>query len=318
MSIELGNRIFYKKRYAFLCMTNCFVLLILSIMLMFLSSCKEEEPVYPNPSIRFVDEQGYAYEDTTILLNDSIKIGIWSSTASDVALTHFNITLDEDSVITVIDKGIFTEMFEYSEVITKGIAEKETWSFYVRDREGRKSNVISITFFKDSASIFGNVNHIPSIVFGAQNNASIGSFYSLSTEQIYAQSDAFNNQSLINLLCFYDLIEAEDNTISSPGANIDASVYTGTTGLPNWTTINTTRFEYKDLLTVADFDACSNDSLILSNTFPFAVGKRKAKNLSAGDIYSFVTDAGQKGLFKVVNVVGQESGSVEIAIKMKN
>ena len=299
-------------------MSKLFVISSIIAGCFIITGCKKENKIYPVPAIQFITKQGYVFNDTTLLLNNTIKIGIIAETNSDEELTQFNTTIDKDSIITSIDTGIYANKFEYEKKIIKGIAENEIWSFYIRDRDGRKSNVISITFKLDFASIFSDIKYIPSIIFGAQNNASTGSFYSLSTEQIYTQSEAYNNQSLINLLYFYDLIETDENTISSPGANIDDSVFPGSTGLSNWTEINTTRFVYQDNISPEEFDICNNDSLILSNTFEFASGKRKAKNLAQGYIYSFVTEDEKKGLFKVIDVQNEETGTIEISIKMQD
>lgn len=285
---------------------------------MFIGCEEEDDKSYPPPQIQFITESGFVYQDTTLMLGDSARIGISAKTNSNEPLTHFNYTIiQDDTNITSIDTGIYTNNFRYQKLITKGISYEETWQFYVRDRDSRKSEVISITLKKDSASIFGEIIHIPSIVFGAQNNNSEKSFYSLSTQQLYSLDEAFNNQGKIDLLCFFD-DEGDENTVSSPGANINESVFPGPHGLINWDTRNTTRFVEMEELSAADFDACSNDSLILANTFTFSSGKRKAKNLVPGDIYSFVTGIGErKGLFKVIDVQGQDEGIVEIAIKMQ-
>jgi hypothetical protein len=285
----------------------------------FIISCETAEDIeeYPNPTISLKSENGYCSNDTSLLINDSVKIGIIAETQSLDALTHFNKTIILDTQITTIDSGFYSNTFEYEKILTKGIADIETWSFYVKDRNGRKSDIISINLYKDSASIFGEIAQIPSIVFGAQNNNNYGSFYSLLDQQIYTQSLAFENQSLINLLYFYDLIEADANTISSPGANIDDSVFPGQTGLANWTENNTTRFILFENILVEEFDKCQNDSLILANSFEFDSGKRKAKNLASDDIYSFVTEDGKNGLFKVIEVIGLEEGEIEISIKMQ-
>ncbi|MBN2776668.1 MAG: hypothetical protein JXR36_03450 [Bacteroidales bacterium] len=290
-------------------------ILLISLLL---SSCVQEETYYPNPNIEFKTETGYAFLDTSLLLGDSVLIGIVANTNSNVALTHFHYLIQNDSLITRVDTGIFVNEFNYNKLIVKGVAENETWFFYVRDQSGRKSDTISITFHKNEESIYGGIETISSIILGAQNNTTMGSFYSFSENQVYDIENAFNNQSKINLLCYYDFIDGDENTISSPGASIDNSIYTGSYALSNWTIKNTTRFIYKDNISIAEFDACNNDSLIVYNSFEFITGKRKAKNLSNGDIYAFVTEDGKKGLFKVLNVNETDSGTIEILIKMQD
>jgi hypothetical protein len=283
-----------------------------------MSSCDEPEKVYPDPSIQFVTDEGYVYSDTTLLLSDTILIGIIADTKSEDELTHFNTTILKDTETVSIDTGIFTSHFRYDQNIVKGIAENETWLFYIRDRYGRKSNVISIVVALDSASIFGEIKDIPSIVFGAQDNTNYGGYYSLVLFQLFNQSDAYDNQSAIDLLYYYDNVETDENTIASPGASIDNTILSGDTGVSNWADRNTLRFIYKENVTIEEFDNCENDSLILENTFVFASGKRKAKNLTANQIYSFVSENGKRGMFKVVEVQGQEEGSIEVSLKMQS
>jgi len=153
---------------------------------------------------------------------------------------------------------------------------------------------------------------------GAQN-AGIEGFYSLENELSYQISDAHAIQESINLLYYYDFLQDEDNVIASPGANIDASVFNDATyGPENWQVRNTTRFEKKSgELTTDEFLSSANDSLILSHTFDFSSGKRKSKNLVAGDIYAFVTDENHRGLIHVVEVIGTDEGTVEFEIKMQ-
>lgn len=283
-----------------------------------INSCIKPPKEFANPMIQFSENQGFVYHDTTMLLGDTIQIEIVANADADDFLTHFNTTIEKDTSLISIDTGIYHREFTYQKQIIKGIARNEKWSFYVRDRNGRKSELISLKLQLDSASIFGAIKTISSIKLGAQNNTEFGSFYSLSTQTVYNQAEAYENQSLIHLLYFYDLIETDANTISSPGASIDASVFQGPTGLSDWSLKNVARFVYQSNLTAADFDQSKNDSLILSNTFEFSIGKRKAKNLAQGQVYSFITESGIKGLFKVLQVDEKESGSIEIAIKMQD
>jgi len=301
-------------RYARINITK---VLLITIAVIVLSACNKQENSFPNPSIGFINDSGFVFKDTTVLLNDTITLGIIARSESDQPLTHMNIGLLNDSILTSIDSGFYSSTITYTKEIVKGMADEEKWSFYVRDRAGRKSNTISILLNKDSNSVYGNINFLPEITFGAQNNNAFGSFLSLLSGQVFEQDDAYNLQSDINLLYYYDLIEEDENTIASPGANLDDSFFPGPTGLTNWSTRNTTRFELRENITESDFTLCQNDSLILYNTFEFASGKRKSKNLIAGNIFAFVTESGIKGLFLVHEVEDQEEGKIKISIKMQ-
>ena len=113
-------------------------------------------------------------------------------------------------------------------------------------------------------------------------------------------------------------MESDENTIASPGANIDSSIFPGPGGPGNWTVKNTARFLAPEGITGEDFSGASNDSLILFNAFEFDAGKRKAKKLQVGDIYSFVTDTEIRGMLIVNKVDGEATGYIECDIMIQN
>jgi len=150
-----------------------------------------------------------------------------------------------------------------------------------------------------------------------ENNTQTGSFYSILHDQVYFLPMAFLHQEDCDLLYYFDPIETDAHTIASPGANIDASVYNSNEAPMYWEIRRTIRFEKQSDLTEETFLQCTNDSLILARTFVFGTGKRKAKNLDTGHIYSFVSEAGQKGMFLVTALEGTESGSIQITLKIQ-
>lgn len=305
----------YIYRYAKLCITNYFLLWLFTGLM--LISCREEEKIFPDPEISLITAPGYIAHDTILSLGDTGWVGIEASSRSDVSLTHLNVTFTLDEETFRIDSGIYLNDLMYHKQIVKGVSETEQWSFYVQDRDGRKSQVISLSLFKDTLSQYGEIaTH--EFVLGAQENLNEKHrFAALQTGLAYVQEEAFVHQELINLLYYYDNLETDENTISSPGANIDASFFPGEDGLEYWSIKNTTRFLLEEQLTSADFEACANDSLILYHTFEFSTGKRKAKNLRQDDIYAFVTESGIRGLMKVKEIAGQEAGEIMIIIKMQ-
>jgi len=64
-------------------------------------------------------------------------------------------------------------------------------------------------------------------------------------------------------------------TIASPGANIDNSVFPGTSGLSNWAIRKTSRFKTANI-TEQDFMNATNDSLLIV-VYGQSDGNRKAK-----------------------------------------
>lgn len=282
-----------------------------------LFGCKKEEHKEAiAPSIRFVTESGFVFKDTLLKTADKFRIGIICK-AGTYNITHYNYTFSNEKGKNAIDSGMNSTGFRWETALSKGSSKAETWSFYVRDREGNASDTIHITIKLDSNSVYGKIISVPEIILGAQDNTVDPEFYSLTTKQTYNAAKAYQNQNLIDLVYYYDPITGDNNSIASPGANIDSTLFTGSNAIKSWLIKNTTRFEYTTL-TGTDFNASNNDSLILANTFPFASGKRKAKNLVAGNIYSFVTQNSQKGLFMVNNVSGTNAGSIKISLKIQD
>ena len=279
--------------------------LLLAIIIGF-AACNNEDDPKPDPTISFLTSTGYTFEDANLEEGDSIFIGIKAvSNGSDklvsLEISVYNQTVD---MIELDDLQV-----ERTFIITKGAAPEEEWTFEVTDNGGKTASV-SITFTR----VYGSIVTNNSVVLGAQNNSTSGSFYSTEEDDVYMQGAAFTNQELIDIIYYYDATDL--NTLASPGANIGDDVFTGTSGLANWTTLNET-FYYKTSISVAQFDAVTNDSLI-SISYNNEESKRKAKNLAVGDVYSFKTAAGKLGLIKIIAVNGEATGDLEFAIKMED
>jgi hypothetical protein len=297
-------------RYVFLCIS------ILSLTyLISLSGCKEDESKAGiAPAIHFITDSGFVFKDTVLKTGSKFKIGIICKGIS-YNITYFNYSLLTEHGTNRVDSGMNSTGFRWETEISKGSSKTETWLFFVRDRESNSSDTIRFKITLDSNSVYGEIDTAPKLELGAQLYW-INGFYSFGMHATCNLQQAYQLQSFIDLIYYYDTKNGENNTIASPGANIDTSVFTGPWAIQNWTVKNTTRFELTTV-TTAQFDACLNDSLILSNTFPYASGKRKAKNLATGDVYAFVCQSGIKGLFKVNSVTGTTAGSVNISIKSR-
>lgn len=123
--------------------------------------------------------------------------------------------------------------------------------------------------------------------------------------------DAYGIQGDIHMLYFYDANSGDLNTIASPGANLN-----GILDLSSWTTRNTARF-YQVTMTQEQFDAVSDPAYVVS-LYSEADGKRKAKNLKAGDIYSFKLESnGKYGILRVTEVTGQADGKILFSVVMQ-
>jgi len=282
------------------------------LMLLVLFGCKKENTDFPPPSIELITGSGFVSNDTVLKIGDDFKIGIIANNPK-INLTNFIIRVEGDVTETYLDSGMNTPILNFERTIIKGVSESEKWTFIIRDRQG-KSSETSLIIAKDTSSGYGNIHYLPSVDMGAQNN-SLGSFYSLSEDSVFSLTSAFNNQSKIDLCYFYDNIETDANTIASPGANIHESVYTGSSGLANWVTRRTTRFKTATI-SESDFLNATNDSLLMV-AYGQSEGNRKAKNIKTGDIFSFRNEDGKLGLIRVNSVLGTETGTINISIKVQ-
>ena len=288
------------------------LLLITVLLLAVFFGCKKKEVDYPPPTIKFVFESSFVYQDTVLSLGDSFKVGIVADNP-DANLTNFIIRAESNTSETFLDSGMNTPSLSYQKTLIKGVSDSVKWIFIIRDREG-KSSEISFNVFLDSTSSYSDISYYPSIILDAQNGNN-GSFFSLIEDSVYSLETAFLNQDKIDLCYFYDLVETDEHTIASPGANIEISVFPGSNGLQNWSNLRTTRYKIADI-TVDDFNNAINDSLLLA-TYGQSDGFRKAKNLYADVIYSFKNEDGKVGLFKVNSISGTDEGSINISVKVQ-
>lgn len=281
-------------------------------VLVVLTACNKDDNDYPPPIIEFVTESGFVSQDTMLKLGDNFKIGIDASNP-DVNLTNFIIRVEANGLETFLDSGMNTPVLHYEKMMVKGISDTEKWTFIIRDRDG-KSDEISMSITKDTASVYGPIDYYPNIDLVAQNAVG-SSFYSLSENSTFNLSGAFLNQDKIDMVYYYDFIDTDENTIGSSGANIDESVFPGSEGFANWTTFRTTRYKVVEL-TEGQFLAAQNDSLLVA-LHGTADGKRKAKNLVEGKSFAFKNEEGRIGLFRVNSISGTDEGSVNISIKVQ-
>ena len=286
-----------------------FFLLMVPLLL---ASCAKDEEGLP-PKLSLLTDSALVYQDTELNPGAAFTVGLQADMGSQV-ITHLYIARYRQGEWEVmLDTGIYNESFVYYGVLNKGVYPEEYWIFRVKDKAGRWAEV-SFTLSNPAGSIYQAVQTMPSIVLGAQQCLTNGSFLDVNHTHVYFQDSAFLVQDSIELLYYYDPA-GDANTISSPNANIDPTIYTGATGLTNWTVKHECKF-LETTLSAAAFDAVVNDSLLIAS-FDAINAKRKAKNLVAGEVYSFKTAHGKFGLFKVIDVQGMESGTLEVAIKIQ-
>lgn len=274
------------------------------------TNCTKDADEPGNPTIILNSDAGFITGNTTASYGDTLKIGINANRNGTDNLVKFTISVNNQ---VLMDSTINAQSFNYSFYTIKSIADVEAWTMIVTDIAGHTSDV-SVTI----TGAFGEIDNYTTILMGAQDNVTSESFLSLSNNQatLYMQAAAFEHQTDIDMFCFYENTPEHQNmmTLAAPGSNI-TGIFTGATSPDNYTTKNVTFFVKTDL-TASMFDAVQNDAVIMASYNPDNKFK-KAKVLTEGDVYAFQLQSGKYGLFKVVDVTGEETGTLTLAIKVQ-
>ncbi len=288
---------------------NIFMFFMLVCSLQFTSCSKEESTNNNIPALQLKTNGIYTSADTAIAEGSQITIGLKAFANQGENLCNL-LVISNDSV-RLLDYGFNASVIDKDVLINKNSDSIQKLDFIIRNTKGLSTS-LQIVLTKNG-SAYKPIIYYPEITLGGQSNLIVGSFYSLGNGLVYNQNDAFQNQSLINLLYFYHTLEF--NTLASPGANV-IGIYLGANAPEFWTLKNTTYFSRNTInIPTSSFDNASNDSLIIANTF--INGGRKAKGLTSGQIWAFQTENNKFGLIKILEVNGQESGTVKIAVKMQ-
>lgn len=271
-------------------------------------SCSKSEIDAGSPSIELVNGDNLIIKDTSAQEASTLHFKVHCKWNGENTLTNLIVA---NNGTRVVDEGMNIKEFERNIDFTKSSNEIDSIAFTIRDIRGRSSTK-TLRVNKSSGSGGGELVRYNNITLDAQNTTNGKSFLSANNGSTFTLQDAFGAQQNINILYYYDNITSDGNTLASPGANVDASIFTGTYGLSNWTTKNTSRFN-KISLSQQQFEAIV-DPVFVVNSYG-SVGYRKAKNLAAGDAYAFKVENTEKyGILSVSEVIGQESGKVVISI----
>lgn len=286
-------------------------LLLLLFVAFSIVACSDEENTGQIPSLAILEGEGLVSQDTTIAPGQLMHFSV-SARAGSFPLTQFLIRVISDSVQIYYDTGMYVQDLSWTGSFAKSFNDDEVWEFIVRDRYGQYASS-SLNIKNDSLAGFGPVESRNHIMLGAQNNNVTGGFYSLIDQSVYFAEDAKNHQQDIEIIYYY---QAEDeHVLAAPGSNIEEDVFGEEDTPVNWEYRNTTRYMPAGI-SGEQFDAIENDSLLLVSYIE-GEGKRKAKLLVVGDIYSFKTQTSRFGMFRVNQLSGSETGSIEIDIKIQ-
>jgi hypothetical protein len=279
-----------------------FIVIIVSLFY----SCKEEELSDIKPVITIEAGTNLVSESTTLPAGQQYQVHIVASAENGENLTNLII---KSNGARVFDNGYNAPTLSETITLTKTTEETEVLTFIIRNK-ARLADSVSITLTKEIKEP-GEIIRYNTITIGCHQNTSIGNYYSLSSNLIYTQTEAYTNQNLIDIIYFFDAAE-DQNALGSPAANL-SSIITGSEAPENWTIKRTTRYTRSAIdISDADFNNSTDDSLILANLF--TDGGRKAKQLQAGQYFGFVNEEGKYGILKIENVTGQVEGTLQFSL----
>lgn len=282
----------------------------LLVIFIFMVGCTEKDEGGEGPVIQIIAGNDLISSDTIIAPGQLMQFNV-SATKGNYNITNFLILVNGDSSQVYYDTGMNVVSFTWTGSFAKSFDDDEVWEFIARDRYSR-SGMVSILIQSDSSAGPGPIFTYSDIQLGAQSNQNEGGCFSLNDQFVYFIDEAFNHQELIDMIYYY----GEDNqTIASPGANIEDGIFPDEYNPKNWTYRNTTRY-IKTNLSPEEFNMIENDSLLLVS-YSEGDGKRKAKELVADDVYSFKSQGAKYGMFLVSEVLGTDLGSVKIDIKIQ-
>ena len=259
-----------------------------------------------------MDETGFISSDTYVPAGGELNFRI-KLEKGDLNITNFLIDVYTDDVQTYFDTGMNTSYLVWEGSFIKTLAATEEWKFIVRDKKGNASSQ-SLMISLDTSVAYHPLKGYSSVIIGAPQNNDKEGCMDAETAELFFHADAATDtslQALIDVLYFYD--EVDNNTLASPGANIEDGIFPVNPG--SWTIVNTTRY-YKTSIEMFDFCEAVHDSIILAN-YEEGDAKRKAKHLQFQEIYTFKTQGGKLGMFMVNEVLGTEAGAINIDLKIQ-
>lgn len=284
--------------------------ILILVFLTFIIGCTEKDMGVKGPFIRLNSGSNIISSDTIVSPGQLMRFDI-SAFKGDNNITNFLIIVNSDSSRVFYDTGMNVAAFNWTGSFAKSFYDNEIWEFIVRDRFGR-SHTVSILIRNDSLQGPGPIYTYSGVKLGAQSGTTAGGFLSLSDQLVYFIHDAFDNQEKIDMIYY---VGDDDQTIASPGANIEDGIFQEEYAPKNWSYRNTTRY-IKTSISSEEFNHIQNDSILLV-AYVEGEGKRKAKNLAEGDVYSFKTQNTKYGMFLVTEILGSETGTVKIDIKIQ-
>jgi hypothetical protein len=285
-------------------------LLFFAMLTMFVGCGEGEEALGPSLSLYGGD---FIDSDETVAPGAVLAFS-WHARSGDAKLESMTITKEGVALAGWNEKEIpnsENENYTDTALLVAPLNEGAyNYELIVTDKDGltaSQSAVITV----DPSMAGGPIDTYTAILMGAQSNLDIGSFLDAETGDVYLIGPATTNQSLIDVVYYYG-----SQNLATLTAPDDATVGGGAGNLSlceSWTTKNGTRFGTASI-TAAEFDNIVNDIQIVAET---GISDSKKTQLTVGNVLSFQTVNGKKGLIKVSAITTGTAGSITIDVKIQ-
>ncbi len=283
--------------------------LVLLICLITCWGCRDTEQHIP--TIYLKTGAPCTPDGATVAFNDDVVTGVVAD-GGGANITMLTVTVEsETGKKTVLDSGTNIAVLDWTKAFPKGDGWNETWTFTVMNRDRQQASV-SMHIYKDSSSAYGLITTYPSVILGCQSNTATRNFFDPVQGLYYFPAEVTTSiEPSIDIAFYYDA--SDSYTAFSPGCTSAELYYPCFT---SWGTLNYTAWDIHTVVSAASFDNATNDSLIVAS-YDEVYGKKKYKFLTVGGVVPFKTAAGKKGLVKIISTTGNETGTVECAIKIQ-
>jgi hypothetical protein len=290
---------------------NIFYILIIIITLLVVSCNKDEQSTLPE--IKLKNNLNYT-TDKSYLINHQIKFGIQAS-GMDANITNLVIKCSgKNFTKTITDEGYNVAVLDIDKIFTNVWGDTLKWTLTIMDKNRNFNSIIITTY--DTSKIYAPINQYQNIEMGMQNNITLPQLLNASSGNLYSIAQGAQNAQLIDVLCYYYITSGLPSYTFSSAGDQDAPTYYPT--ISSFNPKNYTDWDYATQISVAAFDNCNNDSLLIA-AFHSGAGfsSRKYKFAEAGKVVPFKTAGGKSGLIKVISVSGNEAGKIVFDLKIQ-
>jgi hypothetical protein len=261
----------------------------------------------------------FTADGASIPVGGTIRIGVQAS-GSGTALTYIRIDrITSSDTLIQLDRGIYagSDGYDADFVFSKDTSEVETWVITVMNADRVQASK-SLVIKRGSGAAYGEISYFPSITLGMQSNSSVEQFLDVDQGVAYNSVNINGHEGDIDLICYYYITSGLSSpTFTCPGYTAAVAYFPI---LSSWQTKCTTLFDYRstdnNLVSVDQFDAAQNDSLLVTAYKPDKVSGN-CKFCYTGKVVPFKTQAGKYGLIKVLRADETETGSLEVSVKVQ-